>query len=84
MSDENKADYYSELTEVQKKILEKELEVESIADRVTILMKTEWGSDNLHKANVKHRFEKSRLVELRCKEVEITNKIALSKWTKKT
>ena len=42
MSDEDKADYYSELTDIQKKILEKELEVESIADRVTILTKTEW------------------------------------------
>jgi len=84
-------DYYNQLTDVQQKILEKELEVESIKERLDDLkekvptasdgVKSIYISDQLkdalHKAGVKYRFEKTRLLEIKSKEVSLLNKIKL-------
>ena len=80
MNDEAKVELYSSLTDIQKRILEKKHEIDSIVERVDQLKKSAPHGDDAHKAGVKLRFEKNRLVELQCKEVEIKNTIETLKW----
>jgi len=63
-----------ELTEVRVAIIRKEAEIESIRERIAELEASAAFSstrDDLHKAKLKLKFEKERMVELRCKHAEL-------------
>ena len=73
---EKKLLLYDDLTALQKSILEKELEIESIKERLEDLKsKPDADYDDVHKATVKYRAERTRLTKLKCKEVEVSNNI---------
>ncbi len=72
-------EFLRELSQVRVGIIRKEADIESIADRVAELTKSGDKSldralhvnDDLHKARLKLKFEKERLVELKCRNAEL-------------
>jgi prefoldin subunit 5 len=69
-------DILQDLTDVRIQIIRKEADIESISERIAELRSTSSDDlpkamDDLHKAKLKYKFEKERLVELKCKNAEL-------------
>jgi len=63
-----------QLAEVRKQIIRKEGEIESVAERLEDI--TDLNGDDAHKARTKLRHERQRLLDLKCRQVELEVQLA--------